>query len=126
MKRLSLAALLLAGAAGCDDDVLKLLGPPDAASLDGSAAGDGSPDATRDGTPPSDCHGAKADDSACETSQECCSGFCGVDPHAQVTCRPTTGCLGAGRPCAYAGACCSLSCASGACAPEGTCAQITG
>jgi hypothetical protein len=46
----------------------------------------------------------------CTASSACCSGLCAADPTSKVTCRPANGCLGVGRECNFAGACCSLGC----------------
>jgi hypothetical protein len=76
-----------------------------------------------------ECVEGIATDQSCEYSSQCCSGLCSLDSRAELTCRPTPGCLGVGRACSLASECCSLACAAGdggvgTCVESGLCAVI--
>jgi hypothetical protein len=117
----ALLALGLVGIASCEVELEVLASAaPDDAGLEADVANDAVVDAPPDAV--TETGGCGIAGARCEGDAECCSGVCDLDATAQVTCRPATGCLGLGQPCAFAGACCTLSC-DGACT-IGNCASI--
>jgi hypothetical protein len=122
-------AVLLAAlglhAAGCDV-ALEVLESDrnlaDAAVADAEIDASQNPDAAQP-TDAGGCVGRAATGVVCTSNADCCSGVCDIDPTAQVTCRPPTGCAPLDAPCTFAGACCTLACANGSCA-LGQCARF--
>ena len=110
---------------GCRASTLTVLMPEDQSK---PGLGDsGSPMSTDAGVP--ECTSGIATDMPCTQSNACCSGYCGLDALATVTCRPTPGCLGVGRSCARASECCWLACATndsgqGSCSESGVCTVL--
>lgn len=117
---LKATALLIAmgSVVQCRVTTLDVLSPPMQAA-DASLGG-----APPDTKPPPDCADGIATNEECEFSSQCCSGLCNLDYNAELTCRPTPGCLGVGRPCSLAAECCSLACAVED-AGTGTCSEST-
>src|SRR5260370_26607298 len=110
---LTLSAMLIGA---CEGVSLSVLDPPveggdgagDAEVPDGD---DGRSEASSEAAADDlSCGSKSANDAPCRSSDECCSGLCALDPRGQLTCRPTTGCLGNGQGCGFAGECCSLAC----------------
>jgi hypothetical protein len=113
----SLAVLVVLGmsiAPGCGETVIAVLEPAGGPGSDGGPLDDGGPiegstDGPVEGEPPT-CPDRLGLNAPCASAEQCCSGYCTTGPNLETTCRPATGCLGAGSDCARAGACCSVGC----------------